>query len=101
MRDLRRDEVEVIEEGEGGRRPVVLFQHIEEPAESVIGRAALFRAEMTALPDWSDTLVISHWGFIRALTGLRVPNGHLLRFDPHSRVARDLMASDLAPPQGT
>ena len=29
-----------------------------------IGRAALFRAEMAALPDWSDTLVVSHWGFI-------------------------------------
>jgi VWFA-related protein len=32
VRDLRQDEVEVVEEGEP--RPVVFFQHIEEPAES-------------------------------------------------------------------
>jgi len=32
VRDLRQDEVEVVEDGE--RRPVVFFQHIEEPAES-------------------------------------------------------------------
>ena len=42
----------------------VWWPPIEEPADSVIGRAALFRAEMAALPDWSDTLVVSHWGFI-------------------------------------
>ncbi|MBZ5558867.1 MAG: VWA domain-containing protein [Acidobacteriia bacterium] len=32
VRDLRPDELEVIEDGE--RRPIVFFQHIEEPAES-------------------------------------------------------------------
>ena len=32
VRDLRQDEIEVVEDGE--RRPVVLFQHIEEPAGS-------------------------------------------------------------------
>src|SRR5262249_23993317 len=32
VRDLRQDEVEVIEQGE--RRPVVFFQHIEEPTQS-------------------------------------------------------------------
>ena len=42
----------------------VWWPPIEEPADSVIGRAALFRAEMAALPDWADTLVVSHWGFI-------------------------------------
>ena len=54
------------------------FSAIEEvwwPADrgagrhAVIDRAALFRAEMAALPDWSDTLVVSHWGFILSLTG--------------------------------
>ena len=61
----------------------VWWPAIEEPAASVIGRAALFRAEMTALPDWSDTLVVSHWGFILSLTGKSVMNGELLRCDPH------------------
>ncbi len=54
----------------------------EEPAEQVIARANLFRAEMAALPDWSDTLVVSHWGFILSLTGERALNGTWLRCDP-------------------
>lgn len=55
---------------------------IEEPADSIRARAALFRAEMAALPDWSDTLVVSHWGFILSLTGESVMNGQTLRCDP-------------------
>jgi broad specificity phosphatase PhoE len=56
---------------------------IEEPATSVLGRAALFRAEMAALPDWSDTVVISHWGFILSMTGKSLMNGEWLRCDPN------------------
>ena len=55
---------------------------VEEPEESIRGRAALFRGEMAALPDWSDTLVVSHWGFILSLTGQSVMNGQCLRCDP-------------------
>jgi broad specificity phosphatase PhoE len=55
---------------------------IEEPDHQVEARAALFRAEMAALPDWTDTLVVSHWGFILAMTGQRVMNGEMLRCDP-------------------
>ncbi len=60
----------------------VWWPAVEEPAETVIGRAARFRAEMAALPDWSETLVVSHWGFILALTGTKVTNGQILRCDP-------------------
>jgi broad specificity phosphatase PhoE len=60
----------------------VWWPAVEEPAASVIGRAALFRAEMAALPDWSDTLVVSHWGFIMSLMGTSVMNGHSLRCNP-------------------
>ena len=60
----------------------VWWPPIEEPAGSVITRAALFRAEMAALPDWSDTLVVSHWGFIPCMTGTSTPNGQWLRCDP-------------------
>ena len=28
---------------------------------------------------------MTHWGFIRALTGLKVPNGTVLRIDPTQR----------------
>jgi len=61
----------------------VWWPAIEEPANSVIGRAALFRAEMAALPNWADTLVISHWGFILCMTGKSVTNGEWLRCDPN------------------
>lgn len=55
---------------------------IEEPEQQVEARAALFRAEMASLPDWQDTLVVSHWGFILAMTGQRAMNGEWLRCDP-------------------
>ena len=55
---------------------------IEEPIDSIVGRAALFRSEIGALPDWEHTLVVSHWGFILAMTGRSMANGQWLRCDP-------------------
>jgi len=60
----------------------VWWPAIAEPAESVRGRADLFRAEMAALPHWRDTVVVSHWGFILSLAGVSVANGEWLRCDP-------------------
>ena len=60
----------------------VWWPAVEEPEGQVTDRAALFRAEMAALPDAGSTLVVSHWGFILALTGVSVANGHWLRCDP-------------------
>jgi broad specificity phosphatase PhoE len=60
----------------------VWWPAMEEQAASVIARAALFRAEIAALPDWSDTLVVSHWGFILCMTGNSVMNGQWQRCDP-------------------
>jgi broad specificity phosphatase PhoE len=57
---------------------------VTEPAASVLDRAALFRAEMVALHDWADTLVITHWGFIMSMTGLSIQNGKWLRCDPNA-----------------
>jgi broad specificity phosphatase PhoE len=62
--------------------PEVWWPAVEEPAESIIARAGRFRAEMAALPDWADTLVVSHWGFILSMTGVSVTNGSWLRVDP-------------------
>ncbi len=53
-----------------------------ESAAAVVDRAALFRDEMAALANWSNTLVITHWGFIMALTGSSAANGQWLRYDP-------------------
>lgn len=60
----------------------VWWPPVEEPADQVQARAALFRAEMAALPEWADTLVVSHWGFILSLTGKSLGNGEWLRCDP-------------------
>lgn len=70
--------------------PEIDLSHIEEvwwppmpePANAVIDRAGRFRAEMAALPDWSDTLVVTHWGFIMSLTAQSMQNGTWMRFDP-------------------
>ncbi|MBL6458549.1 histidine phosphatase family protein [Belnapia sp. T6] len=60
----------------------VWWPAIEEPDQGIEQRAALFRAELAALPDWEETLVVSHWGFILAMTGERVMNGEWRRCDP-------------------
>ena len=54
----------------------------EETAEGIIARAALFRAEISALDDWPHTLVVSYWGFILAMTNKSVMNGQWVRCDP-------------------
>lgn len=69
----------------------VWWPAVEEPAESIRARAALFRAEMAALPDWSDTLVVTHWGFILSLTGERTMNGQLLRCDPTAHPPEEII----------
>ncbi len=55
-----------------------------EPETEVIvdGRARRFREARSTAGDWQGTLVVSHWGFIRALTGHAVPNATVLTFDP-------------------
>ena len=53
-----------------------------EPEAHVIERANRFRAEMAAHPQWRRTVVVSHWGFIMALTGISVQNGQWMRLDP-------------------
>jgi broad specificity phosphatase PhoE len=62
----------------------VWWPPVEEPMAEVAARAALFCAEMAALADWTDTVVVSHWGFILHVTGRSVENGTWLRCDPTS-----------------
>ncbi len=68
----------------------VWWPPVEEPFQSLLDRAALFRAEMAALPDWSGTLVVSHWGFILAMTGERIGNAEWRRCDPTAPARRVL-----------
>ena len=55
-----------------------------EPEARVVERANAFRAEMAADPQWQRTVVVSHWGFIMALTGISVQNGQWMRVDPNA-----------------
>ena len=63
----------------------------DEPAEHVIARANQFRTEIAGRPDWHRTLVVSHWGFILALTGCSVENGAWLRYDPHTAAPPEIV----------
>lgn len=55
----------------------------EEESEDALGlRCSGFRDNRVAQKDWDGLLVVSHWGFIRGLTGEAVGNGVALRFDP-------------------
>ncbi len=54
---------------------------IEESEASLDQRCRAFRDRISG-DSWPGTLVITHWGVIRALTGHRVQNAELVRFDP-------------------
>jgi hypothetical protein len=50
----------------------------------VIGRANAFRDYMAEREDAGTTLLVSHWAFILALTGVSVANGDMLDYDPRT-----------------
>ena len=71
--------------------PTLDLDHLDEewwpaPVESeaaLDARCRAFRDRQIVTDDWREILVISHWGFIRGLTGLTVGNAQLVEFDPH------------------
>ena len=57
-----------------------------EESEAALGvRCERFRGALVEAGDWTGLLVVSHWAFIRELTGLAVLNGTVLRLDPATR----------------
>jgi broad specificity phosphatase PhoE len=52
-----------------------------ESVESLRARCALFRERLRRRADRDALLVVSHWGFIRGLTGLEVKNAAFVRLD--------------------
>ena len=54
---------------------------VEETEETISERSKRFH-DRIASEGWSEIALVTHWGFIRALTGLTVPNGAVLRIDP-------------------
>ncbi|MBI1244621.1 MAG: histidine phosphatase family protein [Alphaproteobacteria bacterium] len=74
------------------RFPMLDFDHLDDPwfhdhetlgrhetEEELARRGAEFRARAAVFPDRSDVLVVTHWGFIRALTGQQVKNAEIVR----------------------
>jgi glucosyl-3-phosphoglycerate phosphatase len=57
-----------------------------ETLEATIARANAFRSLMAAREDSATTLVVSHWAFILALTGIAVRNGEILEYDPNGKI---------------
>ena len=53
----------------------------EESVEALARRCEIF-CDRIARETWSEIAVVTHWGFIKAVTGLSVPNGAALRIDP-------------------
>jgi broad specificity phosphatase PhoE len=71
-------------EHEFGHLPAKWWSDGVETAEQTVARADAFRAMMAARADQASTLLVSHWGFILALTGVSVANGEMLEYDPAS-----------------
>ena len=59
----------------------------EETETELRGRCRRFRGAMAEADDWPSVLVVSHWGFIRGLTGMEVENCAMLAFDPTAEAA--------------
>ncbi|GAB5468572.1 MAG: hypothetical protein Kilf2KO_16020 [Rhodospirillales bacterium] len=60
----------------------VWWPYPDESEAELKARCQRFRLKAAGLDDWSDLLIVSHWGFIRGLTGRSVENATLLRHDP-------------------
>lgn len=52
-----------------------------ESEASLNARCAAFRARAAATPDREGVAVVSHWGFIRGLTGRELANAAMTRLD--------------------
>jgi broad specificity phosphatase PhoE len=74
------------------RFPALDFAHLDEPwwhdhvalgfeeSEAQIhDRGRLFRQQASHLPDRDTVAVVTHWGFIRAVTGIEAKNAEILR----------------------
>jgi glucosyl-3-phosphoglycerate phosphatase len=71
------------------RWPDIAFDHLSDPwwplqeesVEALSRRSEIFCSRI-AREAWSRIAVVTHWGFIRTVTGLKVPNGAAVRIDP-------------------
>jgi len=64
-----------------GHLPEIWWPDYDEPEAGIRRRAAEFLTLTAARPGREGLLVVSHWGFIRALAGCEVHNCAITRFD--------------------
>jgi len=71
------------------RWPALDFSHLPEvwwpemePEANILRRCADFRVKAAGLSDWRHVAVVSHWGFIKRLTGREARNAEIVPFDP-------------------
>jgi broad specificity phosphatase PhoE len=62
-----------------------------ETEAAALVRALAFQTAMAAQPDHAETLVVTHWAFIRAMTGLSLGNGEWIVVNPAERPASGLL----------
>lgn len=62
---------------------------LEETEAALMQRCARFRDRAIAEELRHEVLVVTHWGFIRGLTGQEVKNATWLRYDPHTMRLRE------------
>lgn len=55
-----------------------------EEQHHIDARAHGFRKKVRSIEDWPEVLVVTHWGFIRSLTGHDTKNCAIVRLDPHA-----------------
>jgi broad specificity phosphatase PhoE len=63
------------------------WSSLDESQAQLIDRCRQFHSRAAGWTDWSEIAVVSHWGFIRGLTGREVRNAELLAFDPTRQFA--------------
>ncbi len=62
--------------------PEVWWRYPDETDGQLLERCHRFRLKAACWSHWPETLIVSHWGFIRGLTGQSVQNATLVRHDP-------------------
>lgn len=58
------------------------WSSLDETRAQLLERCRAFHRQAGAWADWREVVVISHWGFIRGLTGYEARNAELVPFDP-------------------
>lgn len=63
-----------------GDLPEEWWPALDETEDQLLVRCRDFHSAMAATEDWAHVLVVSHWGFIKGLTGQAVTNGTIVPF---------------------